>query len=373
MKTFVLETGAKNINEALTSFFRGLMENGVIDSLLVPQEVKSKSAVVMTLVKKPEGLKDINPLAPVAMINAARIVSNLTVTDPGEKIGVVLRSCETRALVELVKLQQATLDNLVIIGMDCMGTFEPLDYRRLVAGGNWELEQWLSAAAGGETSTGDKKIRPACTMCAHITAEHAQLNIGWVGINPAEQLIIEAADDQLAEQLGSLALKETGETAGRADTIGRIREDREAVKEKKFEEFAARTNTLSGMVDELAGCLRCYNCRQACPICFCQECVFSSPIFKHDPDDYLKWAEKKSVIEMPTDTLLFHITRVNHMGLSCVGCGQCESACPSKLPLTLLFGTAGKKVQDIFSYIPGRDLEEPLPQTTYKENELEPR
>lgn len=372
MKSYVLETGAQKINESLTSFFRGLMENGIVDSLLVPQEVKSKSTVVMTLVKKPEGLTGIDPLAPVAMVNAARLVSNLTVSDPGVKIGVVLRSCETRALVELVKLQQAHLDSLVIIGMDCIGTFEPLDYRQMVGSGDWNLEQWLTAAAGGETANGDRDIRPACAMCGHVKTEHAHIHIGWVGVKPAEQLVIEV-DDQLAEQIGVLGLKESGEISGRADTISRISEAREAFKEKKFQEFAERTSTLSGMVDELACCIRCYNCRQACPICFCQECVFVSPVFKHEPDDYLKWAEQKSVIEMPTDTLLFHITRVNHMGLSCVGCGHCESACPSKIPLTLLFGTASKKVQDIFSYIPGRDLDEPLPQTTYKENELEPR
>lgn len=372
MRTYILETGKQNINGALASFFRGLMEKGVIDSLLVPQEVKSGSTVVTTLVKSPEGLHNINPLAPVAMVNAARIVSSLTVKDPGEKIGVVLRSCETRALVELVKLQQASLDNLVIVGMDCAGTFEPVDYRSLVASGNWNLDEWLTAAARGETSAGDRDIRPACAMCGHITAEHAQISIGWVGLDPAKELIIEV-DDRLAGEVDKLGLKEAGEISGRGDAIERIRGERESFKEKQFEEFAARTGTLPAVADELAGCLRCYNCRQACPICFCQECVFTSPVLKHEPDDYLKWARQKNVIEMPTDTLLFHITRVNHMGLSCVGCGHCESACPGKLPLTLLFGLAGRKVQGIFDYVPGRSLDEELPQTTYRENELEPR
>jgi len=371
MKTYTLKTGQKNINNALTSFFHELLTSGAVDALLVPREVKAKTAVVMTLVKEPTELKDINPLAPVAMVNAARLVANLTAVDPGQKIGVVMRSCETRALVELVKLQQASLDQLVIIGIDCLGTFEPLDYRKLVSGGGWNQEQWLEAAAsGGETSTQGLTIREACAMCGHVEAGHDQITIGWAGLSPTTGLLIKM-DEKMAGQLTGLT--ETGDSPAREQAIGRIRATRETYKEQQMQAFAARVGNLPALADELAGCLRCYNCRQACPICFCQECVFTSAILMNTPEDYLGWAGLKGAIVMPTDTLLFHLTRINHMGLSCVGCGQCESACPAKLPLSLLFQVAGKKAQDIFGYVPGRDLGETLPQTTYQENELEPR
>lgn len=373
MKTFLLETGSQNINGALASFFRGLIENGVIDALVVPQDVKSKTSVVMTLVKDLNSLENINPFAPMVMTNAARIVSRLTITDPGQKIGVVLRSCETRAMIELVKLNQVTLDNLVIIGIDCMGTFEPKDYRDLVTGDKWNLEQWLKDAANGNTSYEGKDIRNACSMCAHVKAEHSLISIGWAGLDPAKELVIEV-DDQLSESIkGIKGIKESGEVAGREDTINKIRADRQAVRDKRFEEFKAKTGDLSSMVDVLAGCMLCYNCRQVCPICFCQECVVTSPVLKQEPEDYLRLAQRKGVIEMPTDTLLFHLTRINHMAVSCVACGQCETACPGNIPVTLLFATTGKKIQDIFDYTPGLNPDEALPQTTYKVDELEPR
>jgi formate dehydrogenase subunit beta len=58
------------------------------------------------------------------------------------------------------------------------------------------------------------------------------------------------------------------------------------------------------------------------------------------------------------------------MATSCVGCGLCEQACPSNIPLLKIFKTVSYNVQQIFKYVPGRDLEEPLPLTTFKEDEL---
>ncbi|MFQ6036055.1 MAG: hypothetical protein ACE5NM_09465, partial [Sedimentisphaerales bacterium] len=43
-------------------------------------------------------------------------------------IAVVLRPCEIRALVELVKLQQASIDPFVVVGVDCWGTYSVQDY-----------------------------------------------------------------------------------------------------------------------------------------------------------------------------------------------------------------------------------------------------
>jgi formate dehydrogenase subunit beta len=73
---------------------------------------------------------------------------------------------------------------------------------------------------------------------------------------------------------------------------------------------------------------------------------------------------------MPSDTLLFQLTRMNHMVSSCVGCGMCESACPSDLSLTLMFRAVGEKVQALFDYLPGGSLEEELPVATFKEDEF---
>ncbi len=105
-----------------------LMEQGAVDALLVPM-LQITGNVAPMLVTDLEALEQADPLAPVLPINAARAASYLTMTGHDHKLGVVMRSCEIRALVELVKFQQAKLDNVVIVGIDCLGTYSVVDWQ----------------------------------------------------------------------------------------------------------------------------------------------------------------------------------------------------------------------------------------------------
>jgi formate dehydrogenase (coenzyme F420) beta subunit len=67
--------------------------------------------------------------------------------------------------------------------------------------------------------------------------------------------------------------------------------------------------------------------------------------------------------------MLFHMTRLNHMVLSCVGCGMCTEACPAELPVGMVFRAIGSRLQQTFDYEPGRSVDEPLPLITFKADE----
>lgn len=119
----------------------------------------------------------------------------------------------------------------------------------------------------------------------------------------------------------------------------------------------------------LSTCIRCYACSSACPVCYCRVCFFRTDTFEPESDRYFRWAEREGALRMPTEILLYHLTRLNHIAASCVDCGMCESACPRRIPLTAIFETVGDGVKKALNYVPGRDLKEKIPITTFKETE----
>jgi len=369
----VLEVKEGDVLGALRGFLGRLLENKIVDALLVPVELPSGDAVFQTLIKDPEKLAAANPLAPVMMVNSATLVSNLTRRGNREKVGVVLRSCEMRALVELVKLQQVTTDNLITVGIDCLGTYEPTEYARLSQETNDgpipRAEQLQAAQEGEVLPLEGYQFRAACQICEHPVASGVDINIGVLGVETGSTILLEMEPEVGAEVLEKLSLQE-GEAPGRQEAVARLVAAREKARDEAFAAFHEAVHDPASLISQFSTCVACHNCTRACPICYCKECIFETDTFRHTSDRYLMWAGRKGAARMPSDTLLFQLTRMNHMATSCVGCGMCESACPSDLPLAVIFRAVGDRVQKLFDYLPGRSLEEELPVATFKEDEL---
>jgi len=361
--------------ETLKGFFSALLERGVVDALLVPQQVPGGKIVVHTLVTDPSELEGLDPVAPVLMRNSASMVSDLSFQAPKGKVAAAMRPCEIKALVELVKFKQASLDPIVLIGVDCAGTFEPKEYTQIVAAhGGPVSEQVLDAFFEGKgLSIGGYEVREACRICEAPSPANYQILIALWGADSESGPAIVPLDEKGKEIIERAGVQPQEKPLNHSDIVQRIVSERSALARKVIEEFAKRISTLDGLVDEFAACKRCMNCRAECPICYCRECVFCSPTFVHESSKYIKWARQRKIIKMPVETLLFHLTRLNHMVTSCVGCGQCSSACPNGLPVMELFRTIGSNVQKIFDYVPGRSLDEEPPLTTFREDELEPK
>ena len=370
--TAYLQVAEDDTLAALQGFLGRLLTEDIVDALLVPQKLPTGDNVVPTLIRDPAKLAGVDPIAPVMPVIAAKAVSNVTATEHGERLAAVLRSCELRAVIELVKLQQASLDSVMLIGVDCLGTYEVTDYASLIEAGIDPTAEALAGAAEGQlTAYEGYQFRAACRMCEKPVpggpdVYRPDITIGFLGVDPSQQVLIEASD-ALAEKLG---LEAAEAPVKRKEVVEHLIAERTAERDKVFAAFREQVTGMDGLLAEFSTCIRCYNCMGTCPICYCKECIFRTPTFDHASPQYFRWAERKGAIRLPTDTLLFHLTRLNHMATSCVGCGMCESACPSELPVALIFRAVGQETQAVFDYHPGRSLEEEVPVATFREDEL---
>ena len=183
-------------------------------------------------------------------------------------------------------------------------------------------------------------------------------------------MLIQINSDKGKDLLEGIKLEALKDIKNREKAIEAIREE----KTKNRSEFINDKSNIKG-IDALAKffdkCMNCHNCMKVCPICYCKECLFESSIFNLEANKYIGKAEKKGLFKMPNDSLLFHTTRMNHMVVSCVGCGLCEQACPSDIPLMEIITPISENVQKEFDYVPGSDKEEKIPMVIYREDEYQ--
>ena len=118
-------------------------------------------------------------------------------------------------------------------------------------------------------------------------------------------------------------------------------EDLDALLEKSMDE---RLDYFRSAFDR---CIKCYGCRNACPVCFCHECTIEEEL----------WVETGTL----PPPITFHMIRAMHMAERCIACRECEAACPSNIPMTTLYRLLRRDMEEIFGYKTGRDPEEVPP------------
>ena len=115
---------------------------------------------------------------------------------------------------------------------------------------------------------------------------------------------------------------------------------------------------LSYWLSQFNKCIKCYGCRDVCPMCFCEVCSL----------------EDRNFIltgKLPPENPTFHLSRAVHMVGRCIDCGLCEEACPSDIPVRTLYKKVNEIVKEYFDYKTGESSEGKSPLNLLGEVTLE--
>lgn len=359
---------------AIQDLCRNILHSQEIQALLVPKRLEDQGPIMPTLITDPSELDQADPLAPCFPLNAAKLVSRLTRGEVKGCIGAVLRPCEVRAFVELVKFHQGSMESVLIISPDCFGAMSNTSFQ------SWLQEQSVAEITDRFVHTLQNSpdnlaqefgLARACTICEHPRALAADLGIGMAGLDISQHILVQAHTMRGEELLTTMGYEECSESQDHEQAIEDLVEQRIAAREEVLQGTRQACQDVNTLRQYFSGCVNCYNCRVACPVCYCRECVFVTDVFEHSPSQYLGWSQKQGSLKMPTDMVFFHLTRMAHISLACVGCGQCSNACPNNIPVMEIFRSVAQRTQQAFDYQPGQDPQELHPLTVFAEQEFE--
>ncbi|MHB8916679.1 MAG: Coenzyme F420 hydrogenase/dehydrogenase, beta subunit C-terminal domain [Desulfocucumaceae bacterium] len=243
------------------------------------------------------------------------------------KVAVVAKGCDARSIVALINEGQINRENLFIIGVPCSGMIDRTKVEEAVEGKDiLEVEdKGGSLVLKGKGFAVEARLEDLC----HDTCKVC--NYG----NPAvyDMLIGDPVPGKPQDSFADVAAFEALSPAQRK----------------------------AALAAEFSKCIRCYACRNACPMCYCTECFVdcSTPV----------WVNKTPDVD---DNIMFQAGRVFHSAGRCADCGACDRACPMGINLRGMTRKMVKEVKELFGYEAGVSLEEQPALATFKADDPEP-
>ncbi len=178
-----------------------------------------------------------------------------------------------------------------------------------------------------------------------------------------------AAEKQVAEDaVIAIAMQENGEAVC-LRTLEEIENHLAASTHELNERDRALLDKLAAMTEderwafwktEMESCIKCYACRQACPLCYCTQCTVEN----NQP----QWI---TVAASTLGNLEWHAMRAMHLAGRCISCGQCGQACPVGIPIHLLPMRLSEEIREVYGMTTGTRRDEGCAMATFLPNDKE--
>ncbi|RLE49892.1 MAG: formate dehydrogenase [Candidatus Methanomethylicota archaeon] len=353
-------------------------------AISIDKKEGSRFDVMLKAVDNPDEIKPVGSLHCVTP-GIAKFLREYLDGAENKRVILVAKPCDAKAMIELAKRKQVNIDNVIVIGVNCTGTFRPHDFKKMarevfgiepekVVSEEIEDGKLILKTSDGKQLEKDLREleergygrRENCRRCETPIPKMADLAIGKWGARDKKSFI-EVCSTKGAELLKKAiekgvifvekapeeSIKEREEKYRRALEEARYwqRKTIEHLEKMKLEE------RLEYWTSQFRRCIKCMGCRDSCPLCYCMECMLEA------------WRGYVKAGELPPDRL-FPIMRIAHVADSCVNCGQCEDACMMEIPITSLLFTVNSKIREVFKYEAGMRLEEKPPLISVTDKEL---
>ncbi len=245
------------------------------------------------------------------------------------KVLVFLKPCDTYSFNQLLTEHRFDREHVYVIGVPCDGMAEMRVIREKCG------DDVIGAERDGETMVirtlydGDKVLPYADCLADRCRVCKSKKHVAYDELLGEDGDVIESARFDEVEKLEAMTAEER---------------------------FAFWQG-------ELSRCIRCNACRDVCPACTCEKCVFGNPG---------SGVENKAISDS-FEEKMFHVIRAFHVAGRCTDCGECSRVCPQHIPLHLLNRKFIRDIDRFYGeYQAGAEVGSRAPLVNYTTEDVEP-
>ncbi len=322
------EFTSQQVKEELTALAARLFDEGKVECFLAYERGTVPFKTTPLIARKKEDLERVwveDYYAPNLSVYLKEIRG---------RVGIVVKGCDSRALVSLLKEGQIKREDFHVVGISCPGQ---IDLRKLAREAACEPEELEEIVRKGSEvlvrGKGREKMlaKPLALLDKCLRCQY-----------PKPLIFDTLLPGEYAAPVPPENPGDSSEATSRKDDFrGKPLPERWAFWAEHFER-----------------CIRCYACRNVCPACFCPRCIVE--------ENLPQWV---SPLATRGDNFVFHLMRLMHVTGTCTSCGECERVCPMGIPLMKLNEKMADDLKEFFDFVAGVDVDKPLPLRTYRQED----